>query len=378
MKTRLSYVNQFRDWLGKKESNGTHKEIIDIYNSYTPRARGHKMSYTEPWCATTVSAAAIKLGYTDIIPLECSCGRMIELAQQRGIWIEDETIVPEIGDIIMYDWNDSSNYATTDNKGWPEHVGVVETVNTNTKTLTIIEGNINDSVGRRNIAINGRYIRGYIKPKFEAYGEDFNREVDNMRYFRLNEDMNMRKTPNGTKITSIPVGTVISGTEFGKNNGLDWLYTSYNGFVGYVAVLPESVGYATEIENPNKVDAEAVNKEIETLNQQITALQSRVSNLTAELNKTIAEKNELNTVINNQNTIIIGKDAEIDKKNTEIRDKEAALAHEAEKYSYLNGQLNIKLAELEKANNDLITYKNETANLKELAEGLKALKELLK
>lgn len=378
MKTRQDYVNQMRDWLGKKESDGTHREIIDIYNSYTPRARGYKVKYTDSWCATTVSAAAIKLGYTDIIPLECSCGKMIELAQQRGIWVEDETISPEIGDIIMYDWDDSSNYATTNNKGWPEHVGVVEVVNTNTKTLTIIEGNINDSVGRRTLAINGRYIRGYIRPKFDAYGENSNKEVDNMRYFKLNENMNMRKTPNGSKVTSIPGGTVISGTEFGKDNGLDWLYTSYNGFVGYVAVLPESVGYATEIENPNKVDKETVNKEIETLNQQITALQSQVANLTADLNKATAEKAELNTIISNQNTVISGKDAEINKKNIEIKNKEEALVNEAEKYSNLNDKLNLKLAELEKANNDLISYKNETANLKELAEGLKALKELLK
>ena len=371
MKTRQDYVNQMRDWLGKKESNGSHKEIIDIYNSYTPRARGYKVKYTDSWCATTVSAAAIKLGYTDIIPLECSCGRQIELAQKMGIWEERDDVIPEIGDIIMYDWDDSNNYATTNNTGWPEHVGVVEVVNKSTNTITIIEGNINDSVGRRNLAINGRYIRGYIKPKFEAYGEYSSKEVDNMRYFKLNENMNMRKTPNGTKVTSIPGGTVISGTEFGKDNGLDWLYTSYNGFIGYVAVLPESVGYATEIENPNKVDKEAVNAEMNKLNQQIVALKTDIANLQSQLATANNKNVEISNVVANQNNVITAKDAEISAKSNTITEKDKAI-------EALTSEKNSIIAELERLSAEYESYRENTKDLNEVAEGIKALKNLLK
>lgn len=86
-----------------------------------------------------------------------------------------------------------------------------------------------------------------------------------VRYFKLNEDMNMRSTPNGTIIDSVPEGTVISGSEFLQNRGIDWLKTVFNGKTGYVAVLPASTNYATEItesEAVTKPDFEALyNKE---------------------------------------------------------------------------------------------------------------------
>ena len=70
---RAKVVNTAVAWLGCKESDGSHKKIIDVYNGHTPRARGYKVTYTDAWCATFVSAVAIKAGYTDIIPLECGC-----------------------------------------------------------------------------------------------------------------------------------------------------------------------------------------------------------------------------------------------------------------------------------------------------------------
>lgn len=75
-----------------------------------------------------------------------------------------------------------------------------------------------------------------------------NKGSDNMRYFRIVDPtgMNMRTAPNQTKIQSIPCGAVISGTDFQTLNGTDWLYTTYDGNSGYVAVLPESKGFAVE------------------------------------------------------------------------------------------------------------------------------------
>ena len=58
-------------WYGRKEADGSHKHIIELYNCHTPLARGYKVKYTDAWCATMVSAAAIEAGYTDIIPTEC-------------------------------------------------------------------------------------------------------------------------------------------------------------------------------------------------------------------------------------------------------------------------------------------------------------------
>lgn len=156
-------VAQAQAWLGCKESDGTHRSIIDVYNAHKPLARGYKVKYTDEWCATFVSAVAIKLGYTDIIPTECSCSKMIELLKKLGAWNESDSRTPKGGDIIFYDWEDSGK---GDNTGLPNHVGIVEKVSGN--EITVIEGNYNEKVARRIIAVNGKYIRGYGVPKYDA------------------------------------------------------------------------------------------------------------------------------------------------------------------------------------------------------------------
>ena len=155
--TVTKLLNQAKSWMGCKESNGTHKKIIDVYNGHKPLARGYKVKYTDNWCATFVSACAIKCGATDIIPTECSCGQMIELMKKKGIWIEDDNITPKAGDIIMYDWDKKD--------GWPEHVGIVEKVSGS--TITVIEGNKGNAVARRTISVGNASIRGYGRPKYQ-------------------------------------------------------------------------------------------------------------------------------------------------------------------------------------------------------------------
>lgn len=162
-KTVNTILDIARGWLGCKESDGSHRKIIDVYNSHKPLARGYKVKYTDSWCATFVSACAIKAGYTDIIPLECSCNQMINGFKKIGRWCEDDAHVPSLGDVIFYDWQDSGK---GDNKGSSDHVGIVEKVEGS--TITVIEGNKNDAVGRRKLQINGRYIRGYGLPKYDA------------------------------------------------------------------------------------------------------------------------------------------------------------------------------------------------------------------
>jgi len=156
-------VTQAQAWIGRKESDGTHKAIIDIYNAHKPLARGYKVKYTDAWCATFVSAVAIKLGYTDIIPTECSCTKMIELFKKIGAWNESDSRTPKPGDIVFYDWDDSGK---GDNVGSSDHVGIVEKVSGG--KITVIEGNYSNAVKGRTIAVNGKYIRGYGVPKYDA------------------------------------------------------------------------------------------------------------------------------------------------------------------------------------------------------------------
>lgn len=161
--TRNEIVCLAQSWVGLKEADGSFTKIIDIYNSHKPLARGHKMRLTDPWCACTASALAIACNATDIIPTEVSCGKLIELAKTKGIWIEADTYTPAPGDFLLYDWGDNGS---GDNTGWPDHIGIVEAVVGN--DITVIEGNYKNAVSRRTIKVNGKYIRGYIVPKYDA------------------------------------------------------------------------------------------------------------------------------------------------------------------------------------------------------------------
>lgn len=160
---RQAMVARARKHIGCKESNGTHKQIIDIYNEHKPLARGYAVKYTDAWCATYGSAIAILEGHTDIIPTECGCDAQIKLWQAKGRWQENDAYVPQPGDYVYYDWQDSG---AGDNKGNSDHVGIVESCDG--KTITVIEGNKNDAVGERTLAVNGRYIRGFGLPDYAS------------------------------------------------------------------------------------------------------------------------------------------------------------------------------------------------------------------
>lgn len=206
MKYRETIVKQAKEWVGKKESDGSFKEIIDIYNSQKKLPRGYKMKYTDHWCATFVTAVAIKCGYTSIIPPECGCEPMINLFKKMNRWVEDDRYEPQAGDIIFYDWNDSGK---GDNKGWSDHVGIVETVHNG--LMTIIEGNISEKVGRRSIRVNGKYIRGYGVPKYDAKKESLLHEVGDIVHIKeifvsSTSEIPLRPAISKGKITKIYTG----------------------------------------------------------------------------------------------------------------------------------------------------------------------------
>ena len=160
---RETMINQMISWLGLNKADGSHKKIIDLYNTQRPLPRGYKVSYNDAWCATTISACALACGWTNKdFPMECGCGEMVSLFKARGMWNEDDAYIPKSGDVIFYDWDDAGN---GDCVGNPEHVGMVEKVVGN--TITVIEGNKSNAVGRRIIQVNGKYIRGYGLPNYE-------------------------------------------------------------------------------------------------------------------------------------------------------------------------------------------------------------------
>lgn len=159
-------VEKLISWLGATQGDATHKEIVDIYNSYIPHPRGYKLTYSDAWCAATVSAAAIACGLTDAIPIECSCTKQIEAYQKMGCWIEADDHVPQVGEQVFYNWSDGKDFADTDCTADPNHTGIVTAVAGD--TFTVIEGNKGSEkvCGYREMQVNGRYIRGFGCPDY--------------------------------------------------------------------------------------------------------------------------------------------------------------------------------------------------------------------
>ena len=171
--TAQDILNIMRSWLGYSEANRKYKQIIDLYNSHKPLARGYAVQYDDEWCDTTVSAAAIKAGAVDLIGTECGVEEHVNIFKKKGIWIEDGTITPKPGDIIVYNWGDN----TQPNDGYSDHIGYVESVSGS--TITVIEGNKGEAVARRTIAVGHGNIRGYARPKYatESSGSSGNASV---------------------------------------------------------------------------------------------------------------------------------------------------------------------------------------------------------
>ena len=150
-------------YLGCAEGSAKHREILSIFNNSKLCTR-YTMTVNDAWCATAVSAAFIACGLTSIFPcVECSCNNMITKAKNAGIWVENDAYVPKVGDVILYDWQDNG---VGDNMGSADHVGIVYSVSGN--SFVVIEGNYSDTVKKRNLVVNQRYIRGFITPKYSS------------------------------------------------------------------------------------------------------------------------------------------------------------------------------------------------------------------
>lgn len=167
---RQRVVAQALAWMGCNEYDGSHRQIIDVYNNNRP-AGAYFMSYSDPWCACYVSAVAIVVKLAAFIMIAVSCDAAIEAYKRIGRWVEDDNYLPKPGDVIFYDWEDSG---AGDNTGSSDHTGIVTAVNGS--TITVTEGNKSDSVSQRTLARGGRFIRGYGVPDYEAAAAAMNTE----------------------------------------------------------------------------------------------------------------------------------------------------------------------------------------------------------
>lgn len=170
---RQKVADIINGWIGATKGSAKHLELLQIYNSYKPLARGYTVKTTDAYCATTVSAAWIKAGIAAYTGTECGVDKFIRIAQDKGIWTENDAYAPKLGDAIVYDWDDTG---TGDNTGAGDHIGIVTAPGTSTFTVT--EGNMSGGkVGTRTMKVNGKYIRGFITPNYAAIAKALDGET---------------------------------------------------------------------------------------------------------------------------------------------------------------------------------------------------------
>ena len=108
------------------------------------------------WCAIFVSWCAEQCGFIDagIIPRFSSCSTGVQWFEEKALW-QDNTYIPNIGDIILFDWEVD---------GICDHVGIVESVSEG--MVNTIEGNSSDSCARRAYELGSVKIFGYGTPDY--------------------------------------------------------------------------------------------------------------------------------------------------------------------------------------------------------------------
>ena len=250
---RSAVANWLVKYAGIKVGSAEHLNILSIYNNSNLCTR-YKMTKNDAWCATSVSAVFIANGLAGAAGsgslfecVECSCGYMIKLAQAQGIWQEADNYAPKVGDVIMYDWGDSGS---GDNTAWPDHVGIVLRVDNDT-TFVVIEGNISNTVGYRTMTVNGKYIRGYIIPKYADFAEPEAPKFTPVEVLpagtysktckftgTVTTGLNMRSGPgvaNGI-VTVLNKNTTVEvcDVELDPATGNDWYYIKANDLYGFV------------------------------------------------------------------------------------------------------------------------------------------------
>lgn len=270
--TAQDYLNVWRSWVGFSEANGKFKQIIDLYNSMKPLPRGYAVKYTDEWCDTTVSAAAIKAGCVDLVGRECGCEEHVKIFKSMGIWIEDGTITPHPGDIILFNWDSS----VQPNNGYSDHIGVVESVSNG--KITTIEGNKGEAVARRVLSVGNGNIRGFARPKWAAAssgntnspstpssGTGVSREVSWYGYIKSNVKTRTWAGTENKQLTSYPV--VTKGSKVGvcdtikDKDGDPWYFVKISGdkgdkygFVPADYVSKSTPSTSTELKDDGKIE----------------------------------------------------------------------------------------------------------------------------
>lgn len=215
---------------GAKEGGKLHNEILNIYNNHKPLARGYKVTSTDAWCMTFISACFIKAGAISALGLaECGCQEYVNFAKKHGMIVEE----PKRGDLVFYDWN---------RDGVANHVGFIYLVSGG--NLFVTEGNKDDMVSTRVISKNAVSIKCFVRPRYDSksvfydmskvsFADSFDRHIAGEYECTASDFLALRYNPyvNDTNL----IDKIKSGDTC-HNYGYytkDWYLVVYNGKTGF-------------------------------------------------------------------------------------------------------------------------------------------------
>ena len=159
----MAYCLRLLRYLGITEGGMEHLQILKDYNALANTKgglpRGHKAVQSDDWCAIFAAGQAHALGLTEVYPMECSCSKIIEIAKEKGIWIEDDSYIPVFGDWVLYAWKGQEGQ---ENDLAPNHIGTI--YHSDGEIMLAVEGNKGDAVGVRALAVGDKRIRGFVHP----------------------------------------------------------------------------------------------------------------------------------------------------------------------------------------------------------------------
>ena len=159
----MAYCLRMLRQLGVAEGSAGHLAILKDYNTLANTKaglpRGHKAVPSDDWCAEFAAGQAHALGLTEAYPMECSCSKIIEIAKEKGIWIEDDNYKPAFGDWVLFAWKGQEGQ---ENELAPNHVGTI--YGCDGEIMVSVEGNKGDKVDTRALAVGDKRIRGFVHP----------------------------------------------------------------------------------------------------------------------------------------------------------------------------------------------------------------------
>lgn len=139
-----------KNFVGFSVEDPEYKKIVKIYNSYKPLTRNCKLVQSDNWSDAFISVCFIIAGDTMIIGgTEKDLNRHIIRFKRKKIWHGTGTILPKVGDLVIFDTNS---------------IGIVEMIQG--RVLTVITGDKSGSVGRIRLINNDQRINGYVRPKY--------------------------------------------------------------------------------------------------------------------------------------------------------------------------------------------------------------------